>query len=68
MLFPRSGVDPNVSSAMFYGYTPLIWAARDGKEELVKELLMRGARVEDKTSGGYTALHKACVKGHKKVG
>jgi ankyrin repeat protein len=53
---------------MFYGYTPLIWAARDGKEELVRELLMRGARVEDKTSGGYTALHKACVKGHKQVG
>ena len=34
---------------------------------MVRELLDRGARVEDKTSGGYTALHKACVQGHDKV-
>ena len=63
----RSGVDPNESNGMCYDYTPLIWAARDGRTELVRELLNRGARVEDSTSGGYTALHKACVEGHDKV-
>ena len=62
-------MDPNgAASTKYYGYTPLIWAARDGKVELVKELLKQGARVEDKTSGGYTALHKACVEGHEQVG
>ena len=33
----------------------------------MKELLEKGARVEDRTSGGYTALHKACVEGHGEV-
>ena len=62
-------MDPNgaKASTKYYEYTPLHWAARDGREELVRELLRRGSRVEDKTSGGYTALHKACVEGHDQV-
>merc|ERR1719320_1305597 len=61
----QSGIDPKEAkaSAKYYEYTPLIWAARDGRKELVE----KGARVEDRTSGGYTALHKACVEGHHEV-
>ena len=66
-IIERSGVDPNACHGKFYDYTPLIWAARDGRVELVRELVLRGARVEHSTSGGYTALHKACIEGHNEV-
>ena len=69
MILLRSGIDPKEAkaSAKYYEYTPLIWAARDGRKRLVEELVEKGARVEDRTSGGYTALHKACVEGHHEV-
>ena len=68
-LLTRSGVDPKEAkaSAKYYAYTPLIWAARDGRKRLVEVLVEKGARVEDRTSGGYTALHKACIEGHHEV-
>ena len=65
----RKGIDPcgSKSKGKFYGYTPLIWASRDGKEDLVRELLSKGATVGDRTAGGFTALHKACIGGHSEV-
>lgn len=50
-----------------YGLTPLIWAAIQGHEEVVRLLLERGGDVEAKNNNGDTALLWASVMGHKGV-
>lgn len=42
------------------GETPLIVAARDYKDAVVRELLRRGAFVDHQNNDGDTALHKVC--------
>ncbi len=49
------------------GLTPLVWAAIQGHEEVVKLLLERGADLEAKNHNGDTALMWASVMGHKDV-
>ncbi len=49
------------------GLTPLIWAAIQGHEEVVKLLLERGADLEAKNHNGDTALMWASAMGHKDV-
>ncbi|MBL8813649.1 MAG: ankyrin repeat domain-containing protein [Planctomycetaceae bacterium] len=43
--------------------TPLMAAARAGQDDLVKQLLERGARVDQKAAGGRTALHESAGHG-----
>jgi hypothetical protein len=50
-----------------YGRTPLSWAARDGKGEIVKILLEAGAYPKWKDKSGCTALSLAIANGHKAV-
>jgi ankyrin repeat protein len=47
------------------GLTPLIWAAIQGHEEVVRLLLERGGDLEAKNHNGDTALMWASLMGHK---
>ena len=49
------------------GLTPLIWAAIQGHEEVVRLLLERGGDLEAKNHNGDTALMWASLMGHKDV-
>ena len=49
------------------GLTPLIWAAIQGHEEVVRLLLERGGNLEAKNHNGDTALMWASLMGHKDV-
>ena len=49
------------------GLTPLIWAAIQGHEEVVRVLLEQGANLEARNNNGDTALMWASVMGHKEV-
>lgn len=49
------------------GLTPLIWAAIQGHEEIVRLLLERGGDLEARNHNGDTALMWASLMGHKDV-
>jgi len=53
------------------GWYPLIWAARDGNNELIKAMLDRGLDIDqkegDKHDAGYTPLMSAANKGHARA-
>ena len=50
------------------GYTPLIYAAREGHADVVELLLRLGADANATTkSGGACALHRAAYMGHLQV-
>jgi hypothetical protein len=50
-----------------YGRTPLSWAARQGREAVVKLLLEKGAEIEAKDEYGRTPLSWAAGQGHEAV-
>lgn len=54
----------NVDTCDERGWTPLIIAAFNGREELAQLLIECGAHVSIKDKGGYTPLHWAAFKGH----
>ncbi|GFG20511.1 hypothetical protein IFM5058_10654 [Aspergillus udagawae] len=50
------------------GWTPLVWAAANGHEEMVKLLLARGQADQDsKDNGGWTPLVWAAANGHEAI-
>ena len=49
------------------GYTPLMFAAREGKLEAVKLLIEHKGRIGQANDFGLTALHFACGKGHAEI-
>jgi len=49
------------------GYTPLIFAAKHGKKDLVQLLLRYGSEVSECTKWGSTALHWATEYGHEDI-
>lgn len=49
------------------GLNALHLAAKEGHVEIVKELLMRGARIDAATKKGNTALHIASLAGQVKI-
>jgi ankyrin repeat protein len=50
----------------YRGLTPLIWASTKGDTGIARMLLMRSARVNDKTTGdGDAALHRAASVGER---
>ena len=46
------------------GFTPLLFAAREGDAETVRSLLAAGVGVDDAMEDGTSALHLATLRGH----
>jgi ankyrin repeat protein len=62
----KNGHDPNSRDS--YGRTPLLWAATDGREAVVKLLLAKDRVDPDsKDNGGWTPLLRAAINGHQAV-
>ena len=59
------GANPNLAN--FYGWTPLHWAARNGKGDIIQVLLHREADPDLANRYGWTPLHLAAEYGHKDV-
>ena len=60
------GADVNDQSNS-QGMSPLNWASGDGKVQLVRCLLARGAKVNAEASSGLTPLHNAAAGGYLDV-
>lgn len=53
---------------MYYiGNSPLMYASAAGHDDIVKELLKAGARVEDNNENGHTPLMESASSGHTGV-
>jgi ankyrin repeat protein len=65
-VLPQSEIDAAVvaSHATQAGYTALMYAAEAGQQHCVHRLLRAGARKEEQTATGKTALSLARDKGH----
>ncbi|XP_032231406.1 ankyrin repeat domain-containing protein SOWAHA isoform X2 [Nematostella vectensis] len=48
-------------------YTAMHWAAKKGRRDVVEALGGTGIDVNEKTRGGYTALHLAVIQGNEEV-
>jgi len=60
-----AGANVNAKDAM--GYTPLFYAAQNGKEDVAELLIAGGADVNVRDQLGNTPLHYAAVSGHYDV-
>ena len=60
-----AGANVNAKDAM--GYTPLFYAAQNGREDVADLLISAGADVNVKDRTGNTPLHYAAVGGHYDV-
>ncbi len=58
---------PDVNAANEDGYTPLMYAAQWGFEDIVTLLLNQKAKVDLSTKDGRTALHMAAFNGYDKI-
>jgi ankyrin repeat protein len=64
------GVTPSgaeLESKDDYSQTPLSWAAENGHEAVVKQLIEKGADMESKDEDGQTLLSLAAENGHEAV-
>lgn len=50
-----------------HGFSPLHWAAKDGRANIVEMLIMRGARINAANMGDDTALHLSSAHGHRDI-
>nr|XP_042904985.1 integrin-linked protein kinase isoform X2 [Parasteatoda tepidariorum] len=50
-----------------HGFSPLHWAAKQGRANIVEMLIMRGSRINATNMGSDTALHLASAHGHKDI-
>lgn len=50
-----------------HGFTPLLWASREGQTAVFDLLLLRGARVTAVNDGGDNGLHLAASKSNKEI-
>ena len=48
-------------------WSPLMWASWEGRKEVVKLLLDKGALLDEKDKYGKTALMQASYEGHMEV-
>ena len=57
----------NVNCVNGVNWTPLIWAACNGNDDVVAFLLDRGANADAQNDQGTSALHMAAYNGHPDV-
>ncbi|XP_014675805.1 PREDICTED: integrin-linked protein kinase-like [Priapulus caudatus] len=50
-----------------HGFSPLHWASREGRTNIVDMLILRGARINATNMGDDTALHLASSHGHREI-
>lgn len=50
-----------------HGFSPLHWACREGRSNVVDMLIMRGARINVMNRGDDTPLHLASSHGHRDI-
>ncbi|KAK4829229.1 hypothetical protein QYF61_002494 [Mycteria americana] len=50
-----------------HGFSPLHWACREGRSNVVDMLIMRGARINVMNRGDDTPLHLAASHGHRDI-
>ncbi|RWS03983.1 Integrin-linked protein kinase-like protein [Dinothrombium tinctorium] len=50
-----------------HGFSPLHWAAKEGRTHIVEMLINKGARINATNMGDDTALHLASAHGHRDV-
>jgi hypothetical protein len=55
-------LDPDVNARDNQGYTPMFWVVTDGNEDMMRQLLARGASSNVITSAGFTPLFHACCR------
>ncbi|GIY42647.1 integrin-linked protein kinase homolog pat-4 [Caerostris extrusa] len=51
-----------------HGFSPLHWAAKEGRANIVEMLIVRGSRINATNMGDDTALHLASAHGHRDIG
>ncbi|GBM04162.1 Integrin-linked protein kinase [Araneus ventricosus] len=50
-----------------HGFSPLHWAAKEGRANIVEMLISRGSRINATNMGDDTALHLASAHGHRDI-
>lgn len=50
-----------------HGFSPLHWASKEGRANIVEMLIQRGARINATNMGDDTALHLASAHGHRDI-
>ena len=63
----RSGWDDNYDPFLFSGATPIWWAAKKGRTNVVDLLLRHGANPNARTTSGRTPLMEACQRGYVNI-
>ncbi|XP_071481368.1 scaffold protein ILK-like, partial [Diadema antillarum] len=57
--------DPNQGDD--HGFSPMHWACKEGRTNIVDMLLSRGAKINATNMGDDTALHLAAAHGHRDI-
>lgn len=57
----------DIEARDYLGYTPLRWAATQGRVEMIKLLVGRGANINTPDNYGFTPLYDATREGHEET-
>uniref|UniRef100_A0A4D5R9F9 Integrin-linked protein kinase n=2 Tax=Scolopendra TaxID=41364 RepID=A0A4D5R9F9_SCOVI len=60
-------VEHDMNQGDDHGFSPLHWAAKEGRANIVELLIFRGARVNATNMGDDTALHLSAAHGHRDI-
>ena len=50
-----------------HGFSPMHWASKEGRTNIVDMLIGRGAKINATNMGDDTALHLAAAHGHREI-
>lgn len=60
-------VEHDMNQGDDHGFSPLHWAAKEGRSNIVEVLIYRGTRINALNMGDDTALHLAAAHGHRDI-
>lgn len=60
-------VENDLNQGDDHGFSPLHWAAKEGRANIVEMLVVRGSRINSTNMGDDTALHLAAAHGHRDI-